>query len=103
MENIIVACVLTGLTCLLLGTVFGFVLGAAGRLFFQTGFTEFVREEREKAEADLVQQLQTAQTHANGLVAGAHQQATEIYKAAAAQALKSGLKIPVPPSSGGAN
>lgn len=86
---------------LLLGTVFGFVLGTAGRLFFRHSFKEYVKDGMRVGEEQINQQIQNAQAQMHGLVAGAHAQAAEIYKAAAAEALKAGVKnIPAPPTSG---
>lgn len=99
MDPIIVYTLLSGLTCLVLGTTFGFVLGVASRLFFRYGIKEFMCNEQVAAEENIGRQAQAAANHAQAMVAGAHAQAAEIYKAAAAEALKAGVKnIVVPPS-----
>ncbi len=103
METTLIACVLTGLTCLTLGTTFGFVLGMVSRLFFRMGFTMFIRENMKNAENNINNQIQLAQNQANGLIAGAHQQVAEIYKDAATQALKASMTNIGPPPPGGLN
>lgn len=98
METLLIACTLTGLTCLTLGTVGGFVLGMAGRIFFRHNFKEFVQENMAQGQEQLNNQIQKANNQVQGMIAQANAQAAEIYKAAATEALRAGIKhIPAPP------
>lgn len=88
METTIVACILTGLTCLFLGYSFGVVSAIAGRLFFQHNFVQFCRENMMQAEENLNRQILAVQNQANTMVATAHAQAADIYKRAADAVVK---------------
>lgn len=89
------------ITSLFVGTTFGFVLGTASRLFFRYTFKEYVKEGISEGEHEINKQIKEAQIKVHSLVTDAHAQAAEIYRAAASEALKAGLKdMPSPPTSG---
>lgn len=86
----VIGCI--GVACLFIGTVFGFLLGATGRLIFRYGAKEFIRENMAAAEDSIQKYMHNTQVQCNVMVANANAQAAEVYKKAAMAA--GGVSVP---------